>query len=95
MVEPGLYYNSEFNGTLKFSLQGGLEVEIPSEELAWPVRGLDINGKKVFQDNITVVNIFNETAPENTATLGKVFLSQVCFTQLIDPNIRLRADYIP
>ena len=79
IVEPGLYYNTSFNGTLRFTLKGGLVVEIPNEELAYPLRGIDVNGKRVLQNNVTVVNIFNQEAPQGTAVLGKVFLSQACF----------------
>lgn len=77
VVEPGLYYNSLFNGSLKFSLEGGLSVEIPAEELSWQARGIDTKGARVLDKNTTVVNIFNQTAPESTAILGKAFLSQV------------------
>ncbi len=80
VIEQGLYYTSNFNGSLKFSLNGGFEVEVPAEELVWPVRGLDVTGKKVLQDNLTVVNILSDHTPEGTATLGKVFLSGVCLT---------------
>lgn len=76
IVEPGLYYNTSFNGSLIFKLPDGLEVEIPNYELAGPLRGIDRNGQRVLQNNITAVNIFDENAPEDTATLGKVFLSQ-------------------
>jgi hypothetical protein len=76
IVEPGLNYDTGFNGSLVFTLRGGLEVEIPSYELAGPLQGIDKNGKRVIKNDITTVNIFNENAPENTATLGKVFLSQ-------------------
>jgi hypothetical protein len=82
VVEEGLYYVN-FQGSLTFSLQGGLEVVIPTEELAWPVRGLDSIGKKVLQNNITVVNIFSDSAPEDTASLGKVLLSQARLTLLL------------
>ncbi|PVH67496.1 hypothetical protein DL98DRAFT_543089 [Cadophora sp. DSE1049] len=34
VVEPGLNYNTSFNSSLVFTLQDGLEVEIPSYELA-------------------------------------------------------------
>jgi hypothetical protein len=71
-----LYYNTSFNGSLIFTLQDGFVVEVPQYELAVPVRGLDPKGQRVLQSNITVVNIFNNSAPEGTATLGKVFLSQ-------------------
>jgi hypothetical protein len=80
VVEPGLTFNSSFNGTLRFTLKNGPVVEIPNEELAQQLRGIDQTGKRVLQNNVTVVNIFNETAPEGTAVLGKVFLSQVSST---------------
>jgi hypothetical protein len=83
MVEPGLYHNSSFNGTLIFSLKNGPVVEIPTRELAGLVRGIDPSGKRVLQPNIAVINISNESALEGTAVLGKVFLSQVCFTLLL------------
>ena len=84
VIEAGLYYNASLNlsPTLIFSLNGGLEVEIPADDLVGPVRGLNKSGARVLQNNITVVNIFNESAPEGTATLGKSFLSQVRFIPL-------------
>lgn len=75
-MEPGLYYNTSFNGSLIFTLADGLEVEIPAYEMAGPLRGIDSSGQRVLQNNVTSVNIFNQNAPENTASLGKVFLSQ-------------------
>ncbi len=82
VVEPGLYYNSSFNGSLIFTLSDGLEIEIPSEELAGPVRGIDQSGNRVLQNNITMVNIF-ENIVDDTASLGKVFLLKACSTLLI------------
>ena len=73
VVEPGLTFNSSFNGTLRFTLKNGPVVEIPNEELAQQLRGIDQTGKRVLQNNVTVVNIFNETAPEGTAVLGESF----------------------
>jgi hypothetical protein len=81
IVEPGLTYNSSFNGTLRFTLKNGPVVEIPTGELAQPLRGIDQTGKRVLQNNVTVVNIFNDSAPEGTAVLGGVFLSQASFAQ--------------
>jgi hypothetical protein len=77
-VEPGLYYSSPFNGTLRFAIKDGPVIEIPLDELAQPLRGLDPTGKMTLQNNVTVVNVFNQEAPEGTAVLGKVFLSQAC-----------------
>jgi hypothetical protein len=83
IVEPGIYYNTGFNGSLVFTLAGGFEVEIPSYELAGPLRGIDQTGKRVLQSNVTMVNIFESSNPLTTATLGKVFLSQVSLSQSI------------
>jgi hypothetical protein len=83
IVEPGLNYNTTFNGSLIFTLEGGLEVEIPNYEMAGPLRGIDPNGQRVLQNNVTTVNIFSQDAPEGTASLGKVFLSQVSSPFLI------------
>ena len=57
LVERGLYYNTSFNGTLKFSLKDGPVIEIPNEELAQPLRGIDPNGLRVLESNITAMNI--------------------------------------
>jgi hypothetical protein len=80
IVEPGLYYNTSFNGSLIFTLKGGLEVEIPAYEMAGPLRGIDTSGQRVLQNDITAVNIFDQNAPEDTASLGKAFLSQEGFS---------------
>ena len=82
VVEPGLYYNSSFDGSLIFTLSDGLEIEIPTEGLAGPVRGIDKSGNRVLQNNITVVNIL-ENIVDDTASLGKVFLPKACSTLLI------------
>jgi hypothetical protein len=79
VVEPGLYYPTPFEGNLTFELSGGFTVTIPSSELSGPVHGLDPSGKKSSNENITMVNIFHKGAEQETATLGKVFLSQVRF----------------
>jgi hypothetical protein len=76
LVEPGLTFNSSFKGSLTFTLKNGPVVEVPNQELTQMLRGIDQTGKRVLQDNVTVVNIFNVSAPEGTASLGKVLLSQ-------------------
>jgi hypothetical protein len=81
IVEPGIYYNTSFNGSLVVTLAGGLEVEIPSYELAGPLRGIDQTGKRVLQSDVTMVNIFYQSEPLGTASLGKVFLSQASLSQ--------------
>ena len=82
IVEPGIYYNTSFDASLVFTLAGGLEVVIPSHELLGPLRGIDQNGMRVLQSNVTMVNIFSGSVPLDTATLGKVFLSQASLSQL-------------
>jgi hypothetical protein len=79
--EPGLYYpqTKGFNGSLIITLSTGLKVEIPNEEMTNPLRTIDVDGARVLQSNITEVNIFDQEAPLNTATLGKTFLSQVSY----------------
>ena len=86
IVERGLYYNTSFNGTLKFSLKDGPVIEIPDYELAQPLRGIGPNGVRVLESNITAVNIFYQDAPEGTAVLSKVFLSQARFAQHKKPT---------
>jgi hypothetical protein len=81
IVEPGIYYNTSFDASLVFTLAGGLEVVIPSHELLGPLRGIDQNGMRVLQSNVTMVNIFSGSVPLDTATLGKVFLSQASLSQ--------------
>jgi hypothetical protein len=83
VVEPGIYYNTSFDASLVFTLAGGLEVVIPSYELVGPLRGIDPNGTRVLQSDVTMVNIFNSNAPLGTASLGKVFLSQASLSQSV------------
>jgi hypothetical protein len=83
IVEPGIYYNTSFDASLVFTLAGGLEVVIPSHELVGPLRGIDRNGTRVLQSNVTMVNVFESSAPLGTASLGKVFLSQASLSQSI------------
>lgn len=81
VTEPGLLYPSSvgFNGSLLFQLNNGFEVEIPNEELQHPVRGLNQNGARVLQNNVTEMNIYAQAAPLDSAVLGKAFLSKVPF----------------
>jgi hypothetical protein len=58
-------------------IDGKVKVEIPNHELSGPLRGININGARVLEPNITEVKIFSEAAQLDTAVLGKVFLSQV------------------
>lgn len=102
IAEPGLNYPqmTGFNGSLIFTLDDGYEVEIPNDELSNPLRGIDTNGARVLQPNITEVGIFYQEAPLNTAVLGKVFLSQVsCHAfaysvrAITTPKVYLAVDY--
>lgn len=79
VVEPGLLYpeNVGFDGSLVFSLEKGLEVEIPNEEMQHSLRGLDTNGQMQLSNGTIEVNIFTERVLLNKAVLAKAFLSQV------------------
>lgn len=94
IVEPGLNDNNSFNGSLIFTLNGGLKVQIPSYEMAGPLRGIDPTGHRILQSNVTTVNIFDQGAPLNTATLGKVFLSQESIYQLTSQTGCLLMQYL-
>ncbi|PVF92310.1 hypothetical protein CPB86DRAFT_791292, partial [Serendipita vermifera] len=69
IVEPGLTYPASpaFNGSLKFELDHDLVVEIPTEELAHPLRGISPTGERVTMSNTTELNIFREVALLDTA----------------------------
>jgi hypothetical protein len=81
--EPGLIYpyfaNSTgmFNGSLVITLDNGFSVEIPTEELYNPVRGIAKDGSRVVNRNFTELAVYQDEAPEDAAVLGKVFLSRV------------------
>ncbi|CAG8683403.1 12207_t:CDS:2, partial [Acaulospora colombiana] len=79
IVEPGLTYPSSpaFNGSLKITLDYDFVVEIPTEELAHPLRGISPTGERVTMSNTTELNIFRQVALLDTAVLGKAFLSRV------------------
>jgi len=83
IIEPGLFYPQAqgFNGSLIFTIVdrdgGSIEVEIPNNELSNPLRGINKNGARVLQPNITEVGIFFQNALLDSAVLGKIFLSQV------------------
>jgi hypothetical protein len=84
VVEPGLWYpkDRKLDFSLVFKLNNDFEIEIPNEELVHPLRGIAPDGKRVLNDNITEVNIYNQTALLNTAILPRAFLSRV---SLISP----------
>ena len=81
MVEPGLWYprDRKLNFSLVFKLNHDFEIEIPNEELVHPLGGIVQDWKRVLQDNITEVNISNQTALFDTAVLPRAFLSRVSF----------------
>lgn len=77
VTEPGLRFPSStgFNGSLLILLNNDLEVEIPNYELQHPLSGIGANGTRISNDNITEVNVYQDSAPLQAAVLGKVFLS--------------------
>jgi hypothetical protein len=44
-----------------------------------PLRGINANGERVLQSNVTKASVFFENAPLDTMVLGKVALSQVSY----------------
>lgn len=81
--EPGLIYpyiaksTGMFDGSLVITLDNGFSVEIPTEELYNPVRGIAKDGSRVVNQNFTELGVYQDEAPEDAAVLGKVFLSRV------------------
>jgi len=90
-VEPGLYYPQAngFNGSLVFTLNNALKVEVPNEELRNPLRGIDTDGARALDMNISEIKIFYQQAPLNTAVLRKIFLSQVSNTPLPTRHLQI------
>ncbi|KAH6881160.1 hypothetical protein B0T10DRAFT_411334 [Thelonectria olida] len=78
-IEPGLVYNASANlsVSIAFTIGNGLTVEIPSYELAWPLRGLDTSGVPIVNSSLTEVQVFAEEGPLEGPVLGKILLSQV------------------
>lgn len=79
-MEPGLLFpaREDFTGSLVIKLSDGFVVEIPPEEMARPLPGIDQSGKRVLQTNLTEVAVFrSRDAPLSKMALGKAFLSQV------------------
>jgi hypothetical protein len=79
VMEPGLFFDSQtpFNGSFKFTLDGGsdssnrFDVEIPTQELVRPLRGINRNGTRVQIGNVTELAVFHEAALFDSAVLGE------------------------
>ncbi|KAK0624929.1 hypothetical protein B0T17DRAFT_462990, partial [Bombardia bombarda] len=79
-LEPGIVYPSsagQFNATLRFTINNGLTVDIPSYEFQRPLRGLDANGSVVLDPDYNELQIYGSPAPEDGPVVGKAFLSQL------------------
>ena len=59
------------------TLDDGLVIEIPPEEMARPLRGIDASGTRVLQSNRTEIAVFHEPGVLGKMALGKAFLSKV------------------
>jgi hypothetical protein len=74
---------NRFNGSLIITIDGGklgpLNLTIPNQEMSNPLRGINTNGERVVQPNVTEASVFFENAPLDTMVIGKVGLSQVSF----------------
>ena len=62
---------------MRVTLDNGVTVTVPSEELVRPVRGLGQDGKPKINTNYTEVAIYEGGAAEDAVVLGKAFLSTV------------------
>lgn len=79
VTEPGFRFPSRlaFDGSLTIKLEGGFVIDIPPHEMSRPLRGIDANGKRVLQENVTEVAVFHEANVLGKMAFGKAFLSQV------------------
>lgn len=80
-LEPGLVFPSDslkgLTVTMRVTLDNGVTVTVPSEELVRPVRGLGQDGKPKINTNYTEIAIYEGGAAEDAMVLGKAFLSTV------------------
>ena len=63
--------------TMEVTIENKFTVAIPSHELVNPLRGLDSQGKFAVAPDYTEIGIFRSDPLENSAVLGRIFLSQV------------------
>ena len=79
-AEEGLVFSSNLNlsVTMELTIENKFTVTIPSLELVNPLRGLDREGKLSVIPEFTEMGIFRQDPIEDSAVLGKIFLSQVC-----------------
>jgi hypothetical protein len=61
-------------------------VTIPNEELYGPVTGIASDGSitSLTNANVSEIGVYSTPAPENTAVLGRIFLSQVLYRFSVD-----------
>lgn len=69
--------NTLLTMTMEINIENKFTVSIPSRELVNPLRGLDSDGKLAVVPEFTELGIFRRDPIEDSAVLGKVFLSQV------------------
>lgn len=80
VLEPGLAYQSslaDFNLTLSITLDTGMTVEIPDNEMKRALRGIEADGSVGVDRNLTEILVFSKANVDNTFSLGRSFLSQV------------------
>ncbi|KAK5651841.1 hypothetical protein OQA88_11610 [Cercophora sp. LCS_1] len=78
-LEEGLVFPSstELTMTMEITIENKFTVIIPSHELVNPLRGLDTDGKFAVAPEYTEIGVFRSDPLEDSAVLGKAFLSQV------------------
>ncbi|KAK1753202.1 hypothetical protein QBC47DRAFT_53940 [Echria macrotheca] len=79
-LEPGIVYPKDagdLNATMRFTINYNQTVEIPFYELQRPLRGLDVNGSVITDQDYNELQIYDSPAEGDAPVLGKVFLSQL------------------
>lgn len=87
--EEGLVFSSAipFTMTMDITIEDKFTVTIPSHELVGPLRGLNREGKFAVAQEYTEIGIFRSDPLEDSAVLGKIFLSQVSLQNHVSPKI--------
>jgi hypothetical protein len=79
-LEPGIVYRkdtTDFNATLRFTINYNQTIEVPFYEVQRSLRGLDANGVVVVDPDYNELQIYGTPADGDAAVLGKAFLSQL------------------
>lgn len=78
-MEEGLVFSSALQLTMsiEITIENKFTVTIPTHEIVNPLRGLNPEGQFALDPKFTEIGIFRSNPLEDSAVLGKAFLSQV------------------